>query len=71
MVNNGGPAGNELRRADDLPAQLQAYRDAVVAGGAIVATAVRHRDGWLVTDRLYRALQTAVADVLAGEQQAS
>lgn len=63
--------GNELRRADDLPGRLQAYRDTVVAGGAIVATAIRHPDGWLVPDRLYRALQAAVADVLAGEQQTS
>jgi hypothetical protein len=61
-------AGHHLRRTDDLPGVLQAYRDTVVAGGAILACAQRCDDGWLIPDRLMATLQAAVAVVLAGEQ---
>lgn len=67
MVNNGKPAGNELRRVDDLPAQLQALRDTVVAGGAILETAEPCGDGWHITHRQFERLAAAVQAVLAGE----
>lgn len=61
-------AGNELRRVDDLPAQLQALRDTVVAGGAILETAEPCGDGWHITHRQFELLAAAVQAVLAGEQ---
>lgn len=59
--------GHELRRSDDLPAQLQAYRDTVVAGGVIVACATPCGGGRHITHRQFERLAAAVAAVLAGE----